>query len=53
MNESLQVLIVNGFTIGILIGIAKELEAGIVWRILFTSGVVILAIVLIALAWSM
>ncbi|MCX8110795.1 MAG: hypothetical protein N3D15_06060 [Syntrophorhabdaceae bacterium] len=51
MGESLQIFIVNGFTIGIIIGIAKELEAGVLIRTLFTIGVVFLTIAVIALAW--
>lgn len=54
MNQGLLIGIVNGFTIGILIGSAWHLEARIITRILFVIAVGVVAIValfVILIAW--
>ncbi len=51
MNETLQVLIIDGFTVGILIGIANEINASFIIRILFSLAVFLISAAVIALAW--
>ncbi|HOL06498.1 MAG TPA: hypothetical protein PK864_10645 [Syntrophorhabdaceae bacterium] len=51
MNETLQVLIIDGFTVGILIGIAHEINASAVIKILFSLAVFFISVAVIVLAW--
>lgn len=50
MNQQLMVELVNGFTIGILIGSAWQLEARIITRIFFVIFVVSISLFVIWLA---
>jgi uncharacterized membrane protein (Fun14 family) len=50
MNQTLLIEIVNGFTIGILIGFAWYLQARIITRIFFVMFVFMIALFMIWLA---
>ena len=50
MYQRFLIEIVNGFTIGILIGVAWSLEARLITRIFFSISVGVIAVLLICIA---
>ncbi len=50
MYQRFLIEIVNGFTIGILIGVAWSLEARLITRIFFSIAVGVIAVLLICIA---